>query len=129
MLHGLEKELDRVQGLPLTDATQECKLRLQTDLQELRRRKEILSKYKSVAKWLMTPNLNTHYFHLSTLIRRRKNSIEALKNERGHWLQGREVIGSHIVDYFSNLFSSCNLYAPPDLPIAISKLITDEDDL
>lgn len=46
---------------------------------------------KSRVEWLKMGDRNTKFLHTSTLIRRRMNKIEQLKNEEGEWV--RDCIG------------------------------------
>ena len=50
------------------------------ELQEWLKREETLWRQKSRTKWLSVANLNTKFFHLTTIIKRRKNSIDFIKN-------------------------------------------------
>lgn len=59
---------------------------------------------KSRSTWLTTRDLNTKFFHLSTIIWRRRNSIESLKSAAGSWIHGRDEVGSYIVYHFQAVF-------------------------
>ncbi|CAL8990846.1 unnamed protein product, partial [Prunus brigantina] len=61
---------------------------------------------KSRVKWLQEGDRNTKFFHLTTIIRRRRNKIERLKDENGVWVEESEAIKSVAVKYFSDLFNS-----------------------
>lgn len=60
----------------------ESKLRLER--KELLLQEELLWQQKS-NDWLKPGDRNMKFFHTSTLIRMRKNKIEALINEEGEW--------------------------------------------
>lgn len=48
---------------------------------------------------------NTRYFHLSTVIRRRKrNRIEALQKKEGQWVMDANQVKGMVLDYWKNLF-------------------------
>ncbi|KAL8167793.1 hypothetical protein V2J09_009292 [Rumex salicifolius] len=49
-------------------------------------REEILWYQKSREKWIRLGDRDTSYFHTSTVIRRRRNRVEFLKNDHGHWI-------------------------------------------
>ncbi|KAL0014567.1 hypothetical protein SO802_001636 [Lithocarpus litseifolius] len=91
------------------------------------RREEILWKNKSRNKWLTTTDLNAKYFHLSTIIRRKRNAIAFLKNQQGRWILGRVEIGQSFVDYFINLFSTSNTPIPNNLENLISPSLSEEE--
>lgn len=77
---------------------------------------------------LTTPDLNTKFFHLSTIIRRRRNSFEALNNGVGVWLQDREAIGSHVVDHFSRVYSYSSSVGDVEEISRLIELVLNEDD-
>ncbi|KAI5325859.1 hypothetical protein L3X38_034933 [Prunus dulcis] len=52
---------------------------------------------KSRIKWLQAGDRNTKFFHLSTIIRRRRNKIERLKNEHGEWVEEASAIKDLVV--------------------------------
>ena len=66
---------------------------------------------------------------MSTIIRRRKNAIDFLKNDNNEWLSDRSDIGSCFVQFFQDLFTSSNPQFPDNLDNLISPVITDEDNL
>lgn len=57
-------------------------------------------------KWLKSGDDNPKYFHTATLIRRRRNKVEALINDEGVWTEDREQLKNMEMDYYSKLFSS-----------------------
>lgn len=79
---------------------------VQVNLSEALKREECIWKQKSRVSWYTTADLNTKFFHLSTIIRRRRNNIESIKDGHGRWLRDRVAIGSHVEEYFRKLFTS-----------------------
>ncbi|CAL8168851.1 unnamed protein product [Prunus armeniaca] len=61
---------------------------------------------KSRVNWLQKGDRNTKFFHLTTIIRRRRNKIERLKNIAGDWVEEAVGIKALAVTYFSDLFSN-----------------------
>ena len=61
---------------------------------------------KSRNQWLTSTNLNTRFFHLSTIIQRRKNAIDFIKDENGTWLSRRHLVSDCFINYYKNLFTS-----------------------
>ena len=90
-------------------------------------REESLWKQKSHTKWLPATDLNTKFFHLSTIVRRRRNAIDFLKNQQGNWISGREDIGKCFVDFFTGLFTSSNPSIPNNLDGLISPSLSQDD--
>ena len=48
---------------------------------------------------------NTKFFHLSTVIQRRKNSIDNIKNNNGDWISYAKLIKKYFHDRFKELFT------------------------
>lgn len=77
-------------------------------LQDLLRKEETLWKSKSHVQWLTTSDLNTQFFHISTIIRRCRNDIHTLKDAEGHNYSGHDDIGRLFLDHFTRLFTLSN---------------------
>ncbi|KAM1727381.1 hypothetical protein ACFX12_018028 [Malus domestica] len=84
-------------------------LRLNTSLSKeynnLLEQEEIFWKQKSRVKWLQEGDRNTRFFHLSTIIRRRRNKIEGLWNNDGVWVEDKEDLKQIAVHHFCSLFA------------------------
>lgn len=90
-LNRLYDNIAHVQGLPPSEQSWEAKLRLRADLLEMLHRDECLWKQKAKVTWLSTSDLNTHFFHLSTTIMRRRKNIEAIKIGDGVWFGSKLI--------------------------------------
>lgn len=66
---------------------------------------EIIWYQKSREKLLTHGDRNTKFFHTSTIIRRRKNKIEMLKNAEGQWLTDEEELEKLAITYYKRLYS------------------------
>ena len=97
------------------------------ELQEWLQREEMLWRKKSRTKFLVAADLNTKFFYLITIIIRRRNAIDFLKNQQGIWVSGREEIGKCFEDFFTNLFTSSNPSIPCNLENLITPSLFDED--
>ncbi|CAL8164027.1 unnamed protein product [Prunus armeniaca] len=62
-------------------------------------------KQKSRLQWLREGDRNTKFFHLTAIIRRRRNKIERLKNNEGVWVEEAQYIKGLAMAYFEQLFS------------------------
>ena len=72
-----------------TDAMLAKEADLIAELDGVFEKKEVLWFQKSREKWIALGDRNTQYFHTSTIIRRRRNMIEMLKNEMTNGFQNR----------------------------------------
>lgn len=102
---------------------------LSNEYQEYLKREEILWHQKSQIQWLITPDLNTRFFHLSTIIRRCSNLIDFLKTNQGTWISDRTEIGSNFQSFFIELFSLTSPSFPHELQQLIPTSITEEDNI
>jgi hypothetical protein len=102
---------------------------LKKDLDDLLIKEETLWRSKSRETWLKCKDLNTKYFHSSTLIRRRSNAVNFLKSNEGFWLSNRAEIGGSFVSHFSNLFSSTRPPIDDDMLSLFAPTVTEEDNL
>jgi hypothetical protein len=96
-------------------------------LDDLLFQEESLWRNKSREVWLTCKDLNTRFFHTSTIIKRRRNAIDFLKLPSGIWSSERQTIGSCFITHFKDLFSSS---APPlddDLMSLFDPCISPED--
>nr|XP_023916394.1 uncharacterized protein LOC112027993 isoform X3 [Quercus suber]XP_023916396.1 uncharacterized protein LOC112027993 isoform X3 [Quercus suber] len=61
---------------------------------------------KSRINWMILGDRNTSFFHISTLARRKRNLITAIKNEVGEWLTEEREVASHIREGFLKLYTT-----------------------
>lgn len=64
---------------------------------------------KSREKWIALGDHNTKYFHTSTIIRRRRNRVEMLKNEEGRWITEAKELEEMAVAYYERLYSMADV--------------------
>jgi hypothetical protein len=91
-----------VQQLPPCPSSLSPESNLKITLDELLIQEETLWKSKSRENWLTCSDLNTKFFHTSTIIRRRTNAVNFLKTNAGGWISDRTEIGGNFVDLFSS---------------------------
>uniref|UniRef100_A0A2N9G9R7 Reverse transcriptase domain-containing protein n=1 Tax=Fagus sylvatica TaxID=28930 RepID=A0A2N9G9R7_FAGSY len=123
----VKDELERVQALDATLENGIKEEKLQKEYDECLRREELLWRQKSRVTWLTTSGLNTKFFHITTLVRRRRNQICFLKNNSGSWVQGNEAIGTSFSSFFSELFKSSNPSIPMEVKNLFSNVISFEE--
>jgi hypothetical protein len=120
-------KLDKVQSAPPCSLASKEESLLKLELDGLLLKEESLWRSKSRESWLHCRDLNTKYFHSSTLIRRRSNAVHFLKSPDGAWVSDRTEIGDFFVSHFSNLFSSSAPSIEEDMLKLFDPVITDED--
>ena len=49
---------------------------------------------------------NTTFYHVSTLVRRKRNQILAIKNSVGEWIQEEKAIANFIRKGFGDIYTS-----------------------
>ena len=76
------------------------------ELNECMIREDLHWRQKSRIQWYPSSNLNTRFFHLSTIIRRRKNAIDLIKDDFGSWLSGHQQVSDCFVNFYKNHFTS-----------------------
>jgi len=72
------KRLEEIQAADPTSENTMTEANICLELQEWLKREDILRKQKSITKWLTSNELNRRFFHLSTVIKRRRNSINSV---------------------------------------------------
>uniref|UniRef100_A0A2N9HS98 Reverse transcriptase domain-containing protein n=1 Tax=Fagus sylvatica TaxID=28930 RepID=A0A2N9HS98_FAGSY len=121
-IEELGKAIDDIQAKEPTMANCELEATLQAQYQEFLRREEAIWRQKSRISWLTTPDLNTKFFQVSTIVRRKRNQINLLKKADGNWTQDQAEIDNTAICSVPNeeeikdsLFSMESLKSPgPD---------------
>lgn len=96
---------------------------LQEQLNNIFGKKENYWMQKSRISWLHGEDRNTKYFHLSTIIRRRKNKLEGLFNTQNQWETENTGMKSIVANYFKDLFVANNSVGLPHYWLNIFKNI------
>jgi hypothetical protein len=63
---------------------------------------EVYWSRRSSANWIQHGDRNTTFFHNFAMARRKKNSIQKLKDENNNWLGGMDELKPHALNLFSN---------------------------
>ena len=82
-ISSLMEKLKETQENPIYKENNRLEIELQNELNEWLYRSEVLWRQKSRELWLREGDKNSKFFHLSTIVRRRRNTIEAVKNNAG----------------------------------------------
>ena len=107
-LRGIQKEMAVRPTASLIDLEKQLLRDLDTILnQELE-----LWALKSRVNWLVQRDRNTSFYHISTLVRRKRNQIDAIKNSVGEWIFEERGIMEVIRKGYEELFTSSNTAVP-----------------
>jgi hypothetical protein len=90
-------------------------------------RNDILWRQKSLETWLREGDRNSKFFLLSTIIRRRRNNIDAIKDDSGHWILKSNEIGNHFLIKFKELFKEEMTEFPENLANLIPHSLSKAD--
>lgn len=80
---------------------------------------ELIWFQKSREKYIAFSDRNTRYFHTSTVIRRRRNMIKALKDDEGQWVLSQPELELLAIGYYKKLYSM------EDVELAVELLPTE----
>ena len=119
-------KITEVQKNPSSEHNGKVEEELQLELSEWLFKSEILWMQKSRELWLKEGDRNTMFFHLSTIIRRR-NHIDAIKSEEGHWVTSPTQIRQTILSSFKNLYAEEYVSFLEHLDNLMANCITEED--
>ncbi|XP_008220866.1 PREDICTED: uncharacterized protein LOC103320900 [Prunus mume] len=74
--------------------------------QIFQKNKRILARLQGIQRvsWLRSGDRNTKFFHITTLVKRRRNRIERLKDNNGDWISSKEGLKALVVKYFHGIF-------------------------
>ncbi|XP_059454884.1 uncharacterized protein LOC132185076 [Corylus avellana] len=128
-IKSLMADISVIQSIPHFVGNAATEQVLQEDLQEQLLREEVLWKQKSRELWLTCTDLNTKFFHASTVCCRRYNSVSSLKTIEGITIVGRENIGNYLVQHISNQFTTTNPNLDSSLSDLVDKVVTDEENV
>jgi len=126
-IHTLLSQLDVLQRSQTFPHTSTEEWTIKKTLDDLYLQEEILWKNKSRETWLTCKDLNTRFFHVSTIIKRRRTSIDFLKLLTGAWITDRADIGN-CFSHFSSLFTTSNPPCPNEfLSLFENSISSDEN--
>uniref|UniRef100_A0A2N9I0Z5 Reverse transcriptase domain-containing protein n=1 Tax=Fagus sylvatica TaxID=28930 RepID=A0A2N9I0Z5_FAGSY len=116
--------LKRSSLVPLLILIQIWKISIQVELNGWLACLETVWRQKSRETWLKEGDRNSRFFHLSTVIRRKHNSIDAIKSDSGDWIISKSEIKKFVVSKFIDLFTEEPISFPSGLDNLISPTIS-----
>ena len=107
----------------------ELKATLNLELNEQLEREELKWKQKSCELWLKEGDRNSKIFHLSTLVRRRRNQIAEIQLEDGQWIHEHKDIEDYFTRHFLEVFQSDSPLIPQELEGLMPPCISLEENI
>ena len=126
-INSLIKQINAIQREPPSIHLGDLEASLQAELSEWLLRSEALWRQKSRELWLKLGDKNTKFFHLSTIIRRKRNSIDAIRDDNGVWITEGNSIRNAFLVHFKNLFQQNVADFPPHLGHLVLPCITEDE--
>ena len=103
-----QANIAEIQQKPPTKENLELEASLNLELDDWLTKEELRWKQKSRELWLKEGDRNSRFFHLPTLICRRKNRISEIKLDDGSLINNRANIQDYFEGSFSSLYQSSN---------------------
>lgn len=102
----IEKEMKELILLQQTEGVRDRIATLQHQYQSFIAAQEAYWLQRSRLNWDIMGDRNTKFFHTTTMVRRRRNRIEAIQNEAGDWLVKEGEIRGEFVRHFRQIFQA-----------------------
>lgn len=122
--------IEETQNQPPDDHNFQLEQAAAQALVELEKKEEVFWKERAKARWIEAGDSNTHFFHLTTLIHRRYNRVDYIKNLDNIWINDRQGIGDAFESHYSHIFASvhpdCQDFLQDLFHPVISRHINDE---
>jgi hypothetical protein len=78
---------------------------LQQELAMVLKQEEAMWFQKSRSQWIKDGDRNTRYYHIKSIIRRRRNKILMLRNDHNDWVDDEEQLKNMVNSYYQKLFT------------------------
>ncbi|XP_050259106.1 uncharacterized protein LOC126704118 [Quercus robur] len=129
MIKVLEKKIEEVQGVEPTKENLELEAALSLELDDWLAKESLKWQQKFREIWLKDGDRNSRFFHLTTLVRRRRNFISDIKQEDSSWISGREAIQEYFIANFQSLYQSSRPQIPENLENLIEACVSAEENV
>ena len=80
------RNIEKIQLEDPTEGNVMEEAKLQAGMNSWLSRNELMWRQKSCELWLKDGDRNTKFFHISTIVRRRRNSIDAIRGDDSEWI-------------------------------------------
>ncbi|VFR00567.1 unnamed protein product [Cuscuta campestris] len=79
--------------------------KLEFELSRLEAQEDAYWKQRAKQHWLRGADANTRFYHKFASNRRRKNNLLKLRDDAGHWVEGRDLVRV-IMEHYGNIFNA-----------------------
>ena len=128
-IKDLQDKLLKIQQVVRTKGNLNLEASLNLELDEWLAKEDLWLRQNSRELWVKEGDCNSRFFHLSTIIRRKRNYISEIKLENGSWIRDREDIQRYFLDNFSSLYNTSHPQFPENLESLIQPSVIDQDNL
>ena len=127
-LERLKKLLVEAESVAMVSGNNFWLRQLKKEIEVLLDRESTMWTQRSRLLWARNGDRNTKYFHSRATRRFRRNKVEGIRDEEGNWRDQQHDISIVLVDYFKDLFSSCEANGSQDVDVlsCIPTVIDDE---
>lgn len=103
-INSLMQRIKDIQRQPPLNQSGDLEAALQAELTKWLLQSEAIWRQKSRDLWLKLGDKNSKFFHLSTIVRRKRNNINAICDRNGSWITESSAIRQTFLDHFKDLF-------------------------
>ena len=107
-LNGIQRSIAIIPSSFLCNLENE----LLKELDNVLSQEEELWALKSRVNWMIQGDRNTSFYHVSTLVRRKRNQIMAIKDTCGEWIFEESTVKEYIRSGFASIYSTSLVIAP-----------------
>ena len=119
------RNIEKIQMEDPTEANGIEEAKLQTGLNTWLSRNETTWRQKSRETWMKEGDRNSNFFHISSVVRRTRNNIDAIRGDDNVWIVKISEIRDFVVEKFQDLFTVKEICCPADLSDLIYSTISN----
>lgn len=118
IFHGKRRLMARIEGVDRKLGIRDCqglrklRLKLWKEYQDILFHEDVYWYQRARQDWVKFGDRNTRFFHLSVVIRRKRNATTTLTNEQGAVITDEEDMKAMTVQYFRNLYTANEALTP-----------------
>lgn len=106
VIADLTRKIEVLKANVYSEETKQSIEGLKQEWEEFRRREEVYWWQRSRNNWLKAGDLNTKFFHRSTVLRRQRNLAVRMKDQQGVWVESEDQVADLVSNFFQSLFRS-----------------------